>query len=75
MRKMPEILAIIGGGKKGKSFEEDDMEEESPASESGSASRDEKLALVDELASAMGVKVKDREGVVDALEALVMACK
>lgn len=74
MGKMPEILAIIGGGKKGKSYD-DDMEEESSASESGSASRDEKLALVDELASAMGVKVKDREGVVDAFEALVMACK
>lgn len=74
MGKMPEILAIIGGGKKGKSYD-DDMEEESPASESGSASRDEKLALVDELASAMGVKVKDRDGVVDAFEALVMACK
>lgn len=70
MRKMPEILAIIGGGKgRGKGPEMED-EEESPSSKDYA---DEKLGLVDELLSAM--EKKDKQGIADALEAFVMTCQ
>ena len=70
MRKMPEILAIIGGGKgRGKGPDMED-EEESPSSKDYA---DEKLGLVDELLSAM--EKKDKQGIADALEAFVMTCQ
>lgn len=72
MRKMPEILAIIGGGKgrgKGPEAEMED-EEESPSSKDYA---DEKLGLVDELLTAMDKK--DKQGIADALEAFVMTCQ
>lgn len=71
MRKMPEILAIIGGGK-GKS-KGDDYEDESPESKPGDDMDGDKLALVDELLTAM--EKKDKQGIADALEAFVMTCE
>lgn len=70
MRKMPEILAIIGGGKgKGNGPKMED-EEEAPSSKDYAS---EKLDLVDELMGA--IEKKDKQGVADALEAFVMTCK
>lgn len=71
MRKMPEILAIIGGGKgRGKGPDMEDDEEPAPSSKDYA---DEKLGLVDELLSAMDKK--DKQGIADALEAFVMTCQ
>lgn len=70
MRKMPEILAIIGGGKRKGNGPEIEDEEEAPSSKDYAS---EKLDLVDELMGA--IAKKDKQGVADALEAFVMTCK
>lgn len=72
MPKMPEILAIIGGGKRRGAGPEMEMEDEEEAPASSKASNEEKLGLADELLTALSKK--DRQGVADALEAFVMCC-